>query len=171
MVICLKSTINIVSLCAILVLLPAICQAQDSLKVLSVKIGSASFYNKKFDGRKTCSGERLNNDKHTAAHPYFPYGSMVRVTNLKNDKSVVVRVNDRFSPRKGHLIDITYSAALEIDMIKQGMARVRVELLDLTEKEAEEEAIVPKDTISFELPARFILIPVRPIEAKKTPLK
>lgn len=138
-------------------------QAQDKITVLSEQTGTASFYNKKFDGRKTSSGERLVNDLFTGAHAYLPFGTMVRVTNLKNGKMVVVKINDRFSKHRGrnaHLIDLTYSAASKIDMIRLGIARVKVEVLDLTEAEAEAQAIVPPDTITFCLPAKFLLVPL-----------
>lgn len=122
--------------------------------------GTASFYNKKFDGRKTSSGERLDNKRFTAAHPSIPFGTLVKVTNQANGKSVVVKVNDRFYPRKGHLIDITYAAAQEIEMVRQGIAKVTIEVLPITEMEAEAEAIIPPDTITYHIPANRLTLPV-----------
>jgi len=159
----LYSTRKIFIFCFLIVFSFASIQAQDKISVLSEQTGTASFYNKKFDGRKTSSGEKLVNDLFTAAHASLPYGTMVRVTNLKNGKMVVVKINDRFSRNRGrnaHLIDLTYSAASKIDMIRFGIARVKVEVLDLTEDEAEDQAIVPLDTITFSLPAKFLTVPL-----------
>jgi rare lipoprotein A len=124
-----------------------------------VQTGTASFYNKKFQGKHTSSGERLDNDRFTAAHSSIPFGTLVKVTNLSNDKSVIVKVNDRFYPKKEHIVDITYSAAKEIDMIRLGMARVRLEVLDITEEEAEAEAVVPTDSITYKIPVGKLDIP------------
>jgi len=159
----LYSTRKFFIICFLLVFSFASMQAQDKINVLSEQTGTASFYNKKFEGRKTSSGEKLVNDLFTAAHASLPFGTMVRVTNLKNGKMVVVKINDRFSRNRGrnaHLIDLTYSAASKIDMIRLGIARVKVEVLDLTEDEAEAQAIVPLDTITFSLPAKFLPVPL-----------
>lgn len=159
----LYSIIKFSIICLLIVFSFVSVQAQDTINVLSEQTGTASFYNKKFNGKKTSSGEKLNNERFTAAHASLPYGTMVRVTNLKNGKMVVVKVNDRFSKHRGrnaHLIDLTYSAANKIDMIRFGVARVKVEVLDLTEAEAEAQAIVPPDTITFSLPAKFFPVPL-----------
>jgi len=159
----LYSTIKIFLICFLIVFSTTSVQAQDKINVLSEKAGTASYYNKKFQGRKTSSGEKLDNDRFTAAHATLPYGTMVRVTNLKNGKMVVVKVNDRFAKHRGrnaHLIDLTYSAANKIDMIRFGVARVKVEVLDLTEAEAEALSIVPPDTITFSIPAKFLPVPL-----------
>jgi len=134
-------------------------QAQDTVVVSHKQTGTASFYNRKFDGRHTSSGELLNNSRYTAAHCSIPFGTMVRITNQANNKSVVVKINDRFYPRKGHLIDLTYAAAKDIDMVRQGIARVTLEVLDITESEAEAKAIIPADTITFRLFGSKILLP------------
>ena len=135
-------------------------QAQDKGKRVYVQTGTASFYNKKFDGRHTSSGERLDNSRYTAAHSSIPFGTMVRVTNQSNGKSVIVKINDRFYPKKGHIIDVTYSAAKEIDMVRQGMGRVKIEVLDISEAEAEAESIVPADSVTFRLPVGPIVYSV-----------
>lgn len=90
--------------------------------------GKATFYSKKFDGRRTYSGERFNSNKYTAAHRSFPLQSLVKVTNLKNNKSVIVRINDRF--RKKNFIDISLIASKQIDIIRQGTAKVKMQQLD-----------------------------------------
>ncbi len=89
--------------------------------------GLASFYNKRFNGHRTSSGEVYRHTKLTAAHPSFPYGTDVLVTNLSNNKSVVVKINDRCSPRRIK-IDISRAAAAKIDMIAAGVQKVRIEV-------------------------------------------
>jgi rare lipoprotein A len=91
--------------------------------------GIASYYGKKFHGRKTANGERFSMWGLTAAHKTIPFDSKVRVTNLDNGKSVVVRIND-FGPHlKGRIIDLSRGAAAKIGMIETGTARVKVEVL------------------------------------------
>ncbi|MBN1447884.1 MAG: septal ring lytic transglycosylase RlpA family protein [Bacteroidetes bacterium] len=91
--------------------------------------GIASYYGKKFHGKKTANGERFSMWGLTAAHKTIPFDSKVRVTNLDNGKSVVVRIND-FGPHlKGRIIDLSRGAAAKIGMIETGTARVKVEVL------------------------------------------
>lgn len=91
------------------------------------KTGMASYYANKFEGRKTASGEIYKHSKRTAAHRSLPFGTKLKVTNIENGKSVIVRVNDRGPFVKGRIIDLSKSAASEIDLIKIGVAKVRVE--------------------------------------------
>ena len=91
--------------------------------------GRASFYSDQFHGRKTANGETFNMDKLTAAHPFLPFGTRVRVTNLRNGKDVIVRINDRGPFVKGRIIDLSTSAAKEIGLIKSGPTRVKLEAL------------------------------------------
>jgi rare lipoprotein A len=96
--------------------------------------GIASYYAEKFHGRSTSSGERFNMHDKTCAHRWLPFGTMLRVTNLKNDKRVVVRVNDRGPWKHGRLLDVSKAAAIDLDMIRDGTARVRIEVVaDTTE--------------------------------------
>ena len=88
--------------------------------------GGASWY--ALSGR-TASGERADPTSLSAAHPSLPFGTRVRVTNLRNGRSVVVRVNDRGPFRGGRIIDVTKAAAAELDFVNRGTARVRVEPL------------------------------------------
>jgi len=90
----------------------------------------ATYYSKKFDGRKTYSGERFNSNKFTAAHRNFPLQTLVKVINPKNSKYVIVRINDRFF-RKNY-IDLTYIAAKNLDIIRSGIANVNLQILDST---------------------------------------
>jgi rare lipoprotein A len=91
--------------------------------------GIASFYGAYFAGRKTASGERFNPSRMTAAHRTLPFGTRVRVTNMRNGRSVVVRINDRGPFIRGRVIDLSKGAAGVIGMIGRGIAPVRVEVL------------------------------------------
>ncbi|MFP4106468.1 MAG: septal ring lytic transglycosylase RlpA family protein [Phycisphaerae bacterium] len=109
-------------------LLPAAACSEEE-NVSSVHEGTASWYGPKFHGKKTASGEVFDQTALTAAHRTLPFGTRVRVTNLANGKSVVVRVNDRGPFVKGRIIDLSRAAAEEIGMIRSGTARVRLEVL------------------------------------------
>ena len=88
--------------------------------------GMASYYADKYQGRPTASGERFNMNDLTAAHKTLPFGTRVRVTNLENGKSVVVRINDRGPFVKGRVIDLSLAAAKKLDMVKAGVAPVKL---------------------------------------------
>ncbi len=92
----------------------------------SAEVGVASFYAHKYHGRKTASGEKYNMHEMTAAHRRLPFGAKVRVTNLSNNSSVVVRVNDRGPFVKGRVIDLSLAAAKKLDMVRTGVAKVEV---------------------------------------------
>jgi rare lipoprotein A len=92
--------------------------------------GKASYYASRHHGRRTASGERLNNNAFTAAHRELPFGTRVKVTNLSNDRSVVVRITDRGPHTRGRLIDLSQAAARELGMLRAGVAQVRVESVD-----------------------------------------
>ncbi|EAT59553.1 septal ring lytic transglycosylase RlpA family protein [Chlorobium ferrooxidans] len=89
--------------------------------------GTASYYSRKFQGRKTASGESFNCSHFTAAHRSLPFGTSVRVINLDNGKHVVVRINDRGPYLKGRIIDVSPAAAREIGLFGNGTANVRIE--------------------------------------------
>jgi rare lipoprotein A len=91
--------------------------------------GVASYYGKEFNGRKTASGQRYSNSKFTAAHRTLPFGTMLKVTNLSNGKSVTVRVNDRGPFKKGRIIDLSYAAARAIGIVGAGTGRVRIDIV------------------------------------------
>ncbi len=101
-----------------------------SAQVLSTEEGLASYYAMEFHGRRTSSGEIFDTQALTAAHLHLPFGTRVRVTNLTNNKSVIVRINDRLPPNsKGRIIDLSPSAAQHLEMIQAGVVKVRVEVL------------------------------------------
>lgn len=89
--------------------------------------GKASWYGARHHGKRTASGERFDKNALTAAHRTLPFGSRVRVTNLRNRRSVVVRINDRGPYGRRRLIDLSHRAARELGMLDTGVAPVRVE--------------------------------------------
>jgi rare lipoprotein A len=91
--------------------------------------GSASYYSLRFSGRKTASGERLNNKDFTCAHAYLPFGTMIEVENPLNGKWVVVRVNDRGPFSKQRILDLTFEAAKKIGMIQKGIIKVNAKIV------------------------------------------
>jgi rare lipoprotein A len=93
--------------------------------------GVASWYGKVFNGNRTASGERFNMYALTACHPTLPFGSVVRVVNLDNQKSVVVRINDRGILDEGRIIDLSYAAARRLSIVKLGLAHVDVQVISL----------------------------------------
>jgi len=90
---------------------------------------TASFYSTRYNGRRTASGQRFNSNALTAAHRTLPFGTKVKVTNLSNNRSVVVRVNDRGPFVKGREISVTRLAARRLDFVRAGTARVAMEVL------------------------------------------
>ncbi len=105
--------------------------------------GTASWYGGKFHGRKTANGEIFDTNKLTAAHRALPFNTMVKVTNLGNNRSVIVRVNDRGPFIQGRIIDLSRAAAERLDMVHTGTARVRVEVLSSASTGTAEPKPVP----------------------------
>ena len=95
--------------------------------------GKASFYSKKFTGRKTANGERLHHDSLTCAHKTYPFGTLLKVTNPENGVHVIVRVTDRGPYVKGRIIDLSVRAAKELGIIAQGIPFKPAENIDLPE--------------------------------------
>jgi rare lipoprotein A len=109
--------------------------AAKSGKGKDTATGLASFYAKRLDGKETASGDTFRNDELVAAHPSYPFGTRVRVTNLENGESVVVRITDRgaskANQREGVIIDLSQAAAARLKMKKKdGRTRVRVQVLE-----------------------------------------
>ena len=102
----------------------------SSGKVLLTLEGVASYYADDFHGKQTANGEIYDMNDLTAAHRTFPFGTKVRITNLENGRTVVVRVNDRGPFHEGRIIDLSLGAAKELDLVKTGTARVRIEVLE-----------------------------------------
>ena len=119
--------------------------AKDSIalnkrrNVSAVQYGVASFYHDKFEGQKTCTDEVFTQKKLTAACNTLPLNCWIKVTNLKNDRSVVVKVNDRMHPSNPRLIDMSKAAAKELGYTGRGLTRVKIQYMG---KKKPEEQIV-----------------------------
>ena len=98
--------------------------------VAEQNVGYASWYGQKHHGKRTASGERFDMNSHTAAHRNLKFGTKVRVSNLENGKSTVVEINDRGPFVKKRIIDLSYAAASELEFVRDGTCRVRLEILD-----------------------------------------
>lgn len=109
---------------------PDHAHAASMRHVEETETGLASYYARRFDGRPTASGVRFDNDEMVAAHPTFPFGTLLRVTNVRNGKTVQVRVVDRGPAmrerRRGVIIDLSRAAARRLDFIDEGRTRVRI---------------------------------------------
>ena len=93
-------------------------------------IGQASWYGERFHGKLTASGETYNMNAYTSAHKTLPFGTIVRVTNTTNNKSVDVKINDRGPYVKGRVIDLSYQAFTQIGNVKKGTIPVKIEIID-----------------------------------------
>lgn len=93
--------------------------------------GKASFYAKKFHGRTTSCGEKFSNTGYTAAHQSFPFHTMVEVTNLANNKSIIVRINDRGPYHHNRLLDLTKTGAAKLGFLRTGVATVKLRVIGM----------------------------------------
>ncbi len=116
--------------------------------------GIASYYANFFVGKKTANGEIFSQKKLTAACNILPLGTLVTVTNLNNGKSVTVKINDRLHHRNKRIVDLSYAAAKELDMVKSGLAKVSVEVVSYPNLDP---ANLLEDTISQEVPERDMI--------------
>jgi rare lipoprotein A len=92
--------------------------------------GQASFYSNKFEGRRTANGETFSQKKFTAACNSLPLGTWIEVTNLRNNKTVIVKTNDRLHPSMKRVVDLTLAAARKLDYVSSGLTRVKVVVLN-----------------------------------------
>lgn len=135
-----KNIIGCLLACKVYLLLaPAITVAQHSPIIKSrapasskkiVRYGVASYYAKKFHGRKTSDGSTYSSKKLSAACNILPLGTLVKVTNLRNRRSVIVIINDRLHRKSNRLIDLSRFAAQKLRYMKRGLTRVKVEVLN-----------------------------------------
>jgi rare lipoprotein A len=105
--------------------------------------GTASWYGRSFHGKATASGEPFDMYQFTAAHRHLPLGTLVRVTNLKNGETVVVRVNDRGPMPESRIIDLSYGAARMIGLSGAGVEPVRLDILEPAREIAQSSAVLP----------------------------
>jgi rare lipoprotein A (RlpA)-like double-psi beta-barrel protein len=110
---------------------PEVSPSAPQVRVGDHDSGLASWYGPDYHGRMTASGERYNMFDMTAAHRTWPFGTMVRVENLENQRQVTVRINDRGPFTRGRIIDLSYGAARELQISRDGTAKVRIEVVAL----------------------------------------
>ncbi|MCL5287106.1 MAG: septal ring lytic transglycosylase RlpA family protein [Acidobacteria bacterium] len=110
---------------------PAVVLPSEPAKPLMVWHGVSSWYGEQFHGRTTANGETYDMFAATAAHPFLPLGSLVRLVNPKTGKSRMVRINDRGPVIDGRGIDVSYEVARSLGFEEQGLARLRIELLEV----------------------------------------
>ena len=104
--------------------------APDVVKAVSTtEVGIASYYADKYHGKTTASGETFDTNELTAAHRTLPFGTRVKVTDLESNRSVIVRINDRGPFVAGRVIDLSRAAAEELQFIRAGLAKVRVDII------------------------------------------
>ncbi len=103
----------------------------QSASVGDTTTGIAAYYSNVFHGRRTASGERYNKNAYTAAHKRLPFGTRVRITNLENRKSVVLKINDRGPYKKNRIIDVSRRAARDLGFIRKGLTKVRLEVIEV----------------------------------------
>lgn len=131
--------------------------AQDGEKTRGIFLqeGIASWYGGEFNGKLTASGEIFRDTELTAAHPFLPFGTMLKITNRHNEKSVTVRVNDRGPFVASRIIDLSRSAAVQLDMLRTGTAPVKVESLEEVSLPATAKAgtVIPAASAAYQEPA------------------
>jgi rare lipoprotein A len=114
---------------------------EKTVRTKPYQIGTASWYGSYFQGRATASGEPYDMYDLTAAHPTLPLGSWVRVTNLRNGRAVVVRINDRGPIVPGRIIDLSYNTARVLHFDSKGLQRVRLDVVDNRAKNTQPQMI------------------------------
>jgi rare lipoprotein A (peptidoglycan hydrolase) len=107
-------------------------KTRKTQKSKAYQVGTASWYGEQFQGKQTASGEPFDMRDFTAAHPRLPLGTFVKVTNLRNGKAVVVRINDRGPVVDGRIIDLSYNAARALGIKERGLQTVRLDLYQPT---------------------------------------
>ncbi|GMQ26147.1 hypothetical protein Aoki45_28290 [Algoriphagus sp. oki45] len=148
-------------------------EAYAQVDSLLIQEGTASFYGRRFHGRKTASGEVFSLDSMTAAHKRLPLGTWVRVINQKNGLSVVVRINDRLPLYSKRQIDLSRAAATRLEMIQDGLAKVRIEAVDLDQLDRLVEYYADKEHPGLRIRPyyRSIAAPKREIDLSLRPLE
>lgn len=131
--------------------------------------GKASFYNDRFHGAKTNSGEKYDMHAYTAAHRDLPLNTKIKVTNLKNNKTVTLRINDRGPFHHVRILDVSKAAAKELDMISQGVANVKLEVIELPNETAKDTKAVgtpTSPTKQNKAPVSDTVVTIAPTESK-----
>ncbi|NPA44773.1 MAG: septal ring lytic transglycosylase RlpA family protein [Chlorobi bacterium] len=125
-----KSVLSVILILSLFASCSVKKKSETSKKEVVYQKGEASWYGPGFNGKLTASGEIFNMNKLTAAHKKLPFGTKVKVVNIQNGKSVIVKINDRGPFVKGRIIDLSKKAAQQIDLIKPGHAPVKIIILE-----------------------------------------
>ncbi len=134
-----------ISLLSFISAISVLAKVENDTTKTEVHKGKASYYSKRATGRRTASGERLHHDSLTCAHRKYPFGTLLKVRHLGNGREVIVRVTDRGPYIRGRIIDLSYGAAKELDMLRQGISAVEVEVFHPEER-------IPFKLFPYELP-------------------
>ena len=126
--------------------------AKQARKTTPYQVGTASWYGEDFDGKPTASGEPYDMYDMTAASLTIPLGTYVRVTNLRNGKAVVVRVNDRGPVVPGRIIDLSYGAAEALQFTHKGLQRVRLDMVRPSQSKASYQTVAYNHPSIAQLP-------------------
>jgi rare lipoprotein A len=110
---------------------PVVALAPPPVKPIRVWMANASWYGQEFQGRTTASGEPFDMNANTAAEPNLPFGSIVRLKNMRTGKSQLVRINDRGPYVDGRDLDVSYQVACNLGIVGRGVSRLRIELLEV----------------------------------------
>ncbi|MBV6441205.1 MAG: hypothetical protein EPGJADBJ_02885 [Saprospiraceae bacterium] len=145
-----RQTLFSITLMCILALCGAISPAFAQKK--ASEIGKCGYYADSYQGRQTASGEKYNKNALTCSHKSLAFGTKIRVTRLDNKKSVVVRVNDRGPFIEGYVVDVSGAAAKELDLLKVGSARVKIEVVETAESSLASDALVEAEAYADNLP-------------------
>jgi rare lipoprotein A len=125
-----RAAVALMAFCALLSACSANRRPETRPNSRVLEKGTASWYGLKFHGRRTANGERFDMNEMTAAHPSLPFGTLLEVRNVRNGKSVVVRVNDRGPFKKSRILDLSFAAAREIGLVTSGTAPVELYLME-----------------------------------------
>ncbi|MCB0571585.1 MAG: septal ring lytic transglycosylase RlpA family protein [Phaeodactylibacter sp.] len=157
---------------ALLLFTSSVINAQSDTESSGEEFGLAAYYHDDFEGRKTNSGETYNPNQMTAAHMRHPFNTMLRVTRLDNNKSVIVRVNDRGPYITGRVVDLSRAAAEKLGMLKEGVAEVKVEVVKrgkaTTEQTVAKEDKPKAENTSSNTPSSYDDASAKRIETTKT---
>ncbi len=124
-----RNAAGLASAVALLVVFLSGCAVAPMITAMSTQEGLASYYSNDFQGRKTSNGEIFDNSKLTAAHRTYPFGTIVKVTNLSTNAEVSVRINDRGPVKQERVIDLSFAAAKTIGIDRAGLGKVRLEVV------------------------------------------
>jgi rare lipoprotein A len=127
-------------------------EVRQQVKTKPYQVGTASWYGQIFEGKPTASGEPYDMYDMTAAHLKLPMGSYVQVTNLRNGRSVIVRVNDRGPIVPGRIIDLSYGAAQALEFKSRGLQRVRLDLVNRPQPKALYQTVADNHPTVAQLP-------------------